>query len=84
LHVLLQRLLSQTDALHATILLLRLRRLLRQANALHQAILVHRVRRLLLQADAYHVALLCAARIDLRTARLLPTGMRDANKCLPY
>ena len=65
------RLLQQTDAVHAAILLLLMRRLLLQANALHQAILLLLVRRLLLQATPSRIPLLHAARINLRTLRLL-------------
>ncbi len=84
LHVLLQRLPPQADALHSSILLLWHRRLLCQAVALYQAVLVHRVRQLLLQAHANHIPLLWAAGINLRSARVLPALVRGTNGQLPF
>jgi hypothetical protein len=60
------RLLQQTNALHAAILLLLMRRLLQQADSVHQTILLLLVRRLLLQAIPAHNSLLHAAGINLR------------------
>jgi hypothetical protein len=84
LHVLLQRLLPEAHAVHSPVLLLRLRRLLCQAAALHQTFLVHWLRRLLLQADANHIALLCAAGINLRSARLLQSWLHAGDKRLQF